>query len=141
MQSSNFACNEVSGTRQVLTAPIYGTMTDNSDGTYSYDFSIPLDGPVTVLVSLMNGGGVYSEWFANSSWSGTPVKKNVTSNIEFQWSSSDDLIPGRDNHVSAKFYAKIKPPFTETYTFNMIHDDGSKLVLGGETKINQQGTS
>ena len=84
-QGSNFACTEVSGARQTLSSPIQGTMTDNGDGTYTFNYSVPLDGAVTVVIQLLTAGAVYGEWFANTNWSGSPGLANYTSDVNFIW--------------------------------------------------------
>jgi cysteine-rich repeat protein len=139
--SGNNACNYDTSVKQPLQDTIYGTMDDLGNGTYNYDFSVQQSGEVTVIVQLLEGNGIYGEWFANRFWSGAPVKTNDSANFDFNWASGEDLISGRDDEVSAKFYTKLKPLISETYTFYMTHDDGSKLTLNGEVKIDQQGVT
>jgi len=137
--TDNFNCYEDTGAKKPLTNTIFGTMTDLGTGTYTFDYSVIQSGEVSVLVMLMNGGGIYGEWFTNANWSGVPAKKNITADLTFNWAGGEDLLPGIDDHVSAKFYTKLKPPTTDTYTFYLTSDDGSKLTLDGNVEINKLG--
>jgi cysteine-rich repeat protein len=136
--ASNFDCIADGSAKQALTSVIYEIMTDLGNGTYTYSYSVLQSGEITVLVQLLSAGGVYSEWFENSNWSGVPSMTSVSSDINYDWGAGD-VIPGIADFVSAKFYAKLKPPTTDTYTFYLIHDDGSKLELNGVAKIDRQG--
>ena len=66
-------------------------MTDNGDGTYTFNYSVPLDGAVTVVVQLLTAGAVYGEWFANTNWSGSPGLTNYTSDVNFIWSPGTNI--------------------------------------------------
>ena len=134
-KNSNFAWTEVAGARQTLTSPIQGSMTDNGDGTYYFDYSVPLDGAVTIVVQLLTAGNVYGEWFANTDCSGSPGLTNYTSNINFYWSSGTNIVLSQSTLVSGKIYAKLKPTVTDTYTFYFIYDDGSTIIINGDTKV------
>ena len=115
-------------------------MTDNGDGTYTFNYSVPLDGAVTVVVQLLTSGGVYGEWFANTNWSGSPGKTNYTSDVNFIWSPGTNIVSSQSTLVTGKIYTKIKPPTTDTYTFYFTHDDGSKITIDGVIRANQLGT-
>ena len=104
-----------------MTSPIQGSMTDNGDGTYYFDYSVPLDGAVTIVVQLLTAGNVYGEWFANTDCSGSPGLTNYTSNINFYWSSGTNIVLSQSTLVSGKIYAKLKPTVTDTYTFYFIN--------------------
>ena len=63
---SNMNWNTDAGARQTLTTPIKGAMTDNGDGTYSFSYSVVLDGAVTVVVKLENKGIINWRWYSNT---------------------------------------------------------------------------
>ena len=52
----------MSGSKQTLSSPISGTFTDNGDGTYTYNYSVSLDGAITIIVKLVTSKGVDWKW-------------------------------------------------------------------------------
>ena len=133
-------CTAVAGSKSTLSAPIKGVMNDNSDGTYSFDYSVSFDGAVTVIVELLTQGGVKAQWFPNLSYTLPTIKSNITSNINFYWTPGDpDFIPGLNYDFTAKFFGKLRPPTTETYSFFFQQDDGAKLSIDDAVIINRIG--
>ena len=113
--NSDLTWTEVPSARQVLSSPIITTMNDNGDGTYYYDYSVQLDGIITVQVVLKNNGA-YSTWYDNNSWSGSPSVYNLSSTIDYNWSSGL-ITPSSGDFVTAIFKLEIKAPTTDSYTF------------------------
>ena len=60
-------------------------MTDNSDGTYRVEYTIPQDGTVTVSIVLAAQGGLYAEYFNNAFLDGAPALTRVDSSMDFSW--------------------------------------------------------
>ena len=128
--TDEFTCTQVAGAKQTIVTPIDQLMTDVGDGTYTQSFSVQINGALTIIIKLIDGNGVYWEWYANTSWSGTPEKKNVTSNLYFNepgvnWVS----LPGGDDHYTALFQSTIRPPTTEVYTFYVKQDNGARTII------------
>ena len=105
----------VAGAKQTLTSTIIDIMVDNGNGSYSYTYSVQLDGAVTVLIQLKTTGNVFAEYYPNSSWSGSVSKANYTSTLDMDWGGGD-IISGFSDNVSAYFVTWLKPQTTETYT-------------------------
>ena len=115
-------------------------MNDNGDGTYSFDYSVSFDGAVTVIVELLIQGGLKVQWFPNLTYTPPAIKSNLTSNINFRWDiGNPDFLPGLNFYFTAKFFAKLKPPTTETYSFYFIQDDGSNLLIDDTAIISRSG--
>ena len=75
--SSTNSWDVVAGATNTVSAKIYEKMTDNGDGTYSYNYSVNNNGAITVIVNLANTQGVDWEWYSNYNWSGTPQLVNT----------------------------------------------------------------
>ena len=138
--ADEFTCTQVAGAKQTIVTPIDQLMIDVGDGTYTQSFSVQINGALTIIIKLIDGNGVYWEWYANTSLSGTPEKKNVTSNLYFyepgvNWVS----LPGGDNYYTAYFQSTIRPPTTEVYTFYVGQDDGAKTIFNGNTMADHFG--
>ena len=67
------------------TLPIIKPMTDNADGTYHVEYSIPQDGTVTVSIVLASQGGLYAEYFNNAFLDGVPALSRIDSSMDFDW--------------------------------------------------------
>lgn len=65
----DLVCTEVIGATQVLASPIVANMTDNSDGTYDYSYSVNLNGKVTVFVYEVTG--VVGYYYGTVDWTGS----------------------------------------------------------------------
>lgn len=122
-------------------ADITGTMADQGDGTYIYYYNIPLDGEITILVSIGGTANVYMEWFPNTSWTAPISSISSYPNLDISWSSGTVLTNGMTTGVTGYIYTQLKAPYTETYSFTLNHDDGSKFLLDGVTKVDRQGIS
>ena len=132
----NGLCNTDAGAKQTMTSPLSAIMTDNGDGTYIYNFSVQLDGAVTIIIRLTNTGIVNWKWYSNSNFSGAPVKTNTTNTINFV--SNDifsNFIPGQNTYFTGIVSGIITPPFTSTYTFYFGNDDGSRMYFNHDLKV------
>ena len=138
--ADEFTCTQVAGAKQTIVTPIDQLMTDVGDGTYTQSFSVQINGALTIIIKLIDGNGVYWEWYANTSWSGTPQKKNVTSNLYYyepgvNWVS----LPNGDNYYTTLFQSTIRPPTTEVYTFYVVQDNGARTLIDGIIKADHYG--
>ena len=109
--------NTVAGAKQTISSAISAPMTDNGDGTYSYSFSLQLDGAVTVITKLLTQGGVNWAWYPNTSLSGTPILYNTTSEIYFYVSEGSFLPGGYRDFISGKLTSKYPTNFVQSYLY------------------------
>ena len=134
---SNLNCNAVAGARQTLSAPIKGRMADNGDGTYSFNYSVVLDGAVTVVVKLDVKGVVNWKWYRDMVFTEPPATVGTISQLYFSsYDGMPPFIPGQTDRISGILTGKIKPPTTETYTINILMDDWSNMSINGYMYVN-----
>lgn len=126
----NFECKPVAGRQTVITPEISAVMTDNSDGTYSYSYTVNRPGKITVSVYMYTQGGVYNEYYPNNNYNVNNGKNNITSTLNFDWGSGN-IYGGVSDDVSAKYFFIIKAPVTGTYTFYARHDDIVTFKIDG----------
>jgi hypothetical protein len=110
-------------------------MTDHGNGTYTYDFTIEQSGEISILIMRMSLNGVNGDYYTNADLASGHVKTNITSNINFNWGA--DGLPGRPDHWVARFNTYLRPIHSGTYTFDVIHDDGSTFILGGVAYVSK----
>ena len=66
-----------SGAKQTIVTPVDQLMTDVGDGTYTYSFSVQINGALTIIIKLIDAGGVYAEWYPNTLYSPPTEKVNI----------------------------------------------------------------
>ena len=118
-KSSNYEWTADAGRQTVLTSDIVAQMTDNHDGTYTYNYSVSRPGKITVSVLHYTNGAVYAEYFPNQSESGINANNSTYPQQINYPSSSNNAYPGRSSDVSANFYFRFKAPTTGTITFSI----------------------
>ena len=125
----NFACVPDTGAYTVLTSSISAQMTDNSDGTYTYNYQVTRPETITVAVLLYTQGRVYNEFFPNVDESGNNEYIGTWSNINLRH-GVQNVYPGRSTQLSANFYFRFKSPTTGTLTFTVTVDDTVFMYIG-----------
>ena len=116
----NFVCVPDTGAYTVLSSSISAKMTDNSNGTYTYNYQVTRPGTITISVLLYTQRGVYNEFFFPDSTneSGNNVYSGTWPTINLQ-NAIQDVYPGRSTQFSANFYFRIKSPVTGTLNFSI----------------------
>jgi hypothetical protein len=105
-------------------------MNDNLDETYYYDFTLLLDGTVTIQVFLYSDGAK-TYFYDNVGWTAPYFYSQITSSqINFDWGSGD-IRPGKSDNVTILYYMLLKPTDSGSYTFTTTSDDDTKLYLDG----------
>lgn len=69
----------------------------------------------------------------------TPVKRDYVAEVNFPSSSGSFATSGMFDNVGAVFHASLRIPETGLYTLSIESDDGSRLLLSGETVIDNDG--
>jgi hypothetical protein len=78
--------------------------------------------------------GLRVEYFSDPNL-GMKLFESVDSIINYGWvhDSPDDRVPNDD--FSVRWTGRIRPRYSERYTFYIVSDDGARLVINGQTLI------
>ena len=107
------------GRQTVLTSDIVAQMTDNHDGTYTYNYSVSRPGQITVSVLHYTNGGVYAEYFSNTAYYGNNAYNSTYPQQINYPQSTNNAYPGTNTYISAYFFFRFKAPITGTITFTI----------------------
>jgi len=122
----------------ILSQAIIRDLIDNNDGTYSYTFTVPQAGYVTVAPSLFRQGGIFTDlYFADCgapslSFQGYYQYATITPTLYWPDAAS---FPGGRNCMFTYMHARLRPPVTADYVFYCTHDDDFHMFINGLTVI------
>jgi pimeloyl-ACP methyl ester carboxylesterase len=113
-------------------------------GTYVFRLTVTDDkgasgsDEVTVVVYPApsgSGNGLTAEYFNGVNLAGIPLVTRIDETVNFDWLSGtpDPLVP--INQFSARWTGKIKPLYSESYTFYTFSDDGIRLYVNNNLVI------
>jgi hypothetical protein len=114
-------------------------MTDLGNGTYTGDFTVEQSGEISILIVLLNENGVHADFFNNNRWENPIAYHEISPNVNYDWGTGK-ITPERIDYVTAYFYTYIKAPTTETYTFDLLFDDGSDFYFDTNLVFQRIGT-
>jgi hypothetical protein len=84
---------------------------------------------------ITGGNGLIGNYYTDTEWTALQGQR-VDSNINFP-STTADPFPGiHYAGFSVKWTGRIKPRYSETYTFTAIHDDAISVTIDGDEIIN-----
>ena len=132
---TNFDWVTVSGASNTVSPSILTTMTDNSDGTYSYSYTPDRKGKLTYYVIAKNQQGILSEWFTNIAWTGTASVTNTTSTFTVVYSPGTAIVGSQSTNVGGVYYTYLKAQITGDIVINMLADDYATLYIDGTLRI------
>jgi len=133
--------------RHSVYADVAGSITDNTDGTYSVTY-LTEDADVyeALSVQLIHSGGLlanYYEDYAFTNLHSTGGENVVDAVISFDWGHGMPLDP-TDGFPSADYFSiqwagYLYPPYSETYTIytSIYGGSGVRLYLDGDLLIDQ----
>ncbi|MDZ4402139.1 PA14 domain-containing protein [Prosthecobacter sp.] len=111
---------------------VHQVMAKATDSTGAVGFSsfnqitVSPDGPL----------GLSAEYWPNLAMSGTPVTRN-DANIQFDWAGGAPMTGIPNDLFSARWRGRIKPQYSEVYTFKTATDDGTRLWINGQLVIDR----
>lgn len=94
----------------------------------------------TTLTDL-DGVGLTAKFFSDTTLT-TEVRRFIQPTIDSQGTGSAPPVYGvSGTSFSARFEGKVKPKYSETYTFRVTHDAGAKLWVNGTLVVNEWGST
>lgn len=104
-------------------------MTDLGNGDYTFDYSVDLDGMITIQIYTYDDGA-RADYYRNNYWGGGILQTSYVSNIEFDWGAGP-VFSTYDDYASIVFTFSLIPPYSETYFLQITSDDNSTMYYGG----------
>lgn len=92
--------------------------------------------PVNVLVVGSNTTGLLAEYFDNQNFTGNKLTR-IDSTVDFDWGGGSPAPEIGPDTFSARWTGRIRPQFSQTYTFWVTADDGVRLYVGGQLIIDR----
>jgi hypothetical protein len=91
-------------------------------------------GRYSLAVRQLLPGGLNVQYFDSQWLQGAPVIERIDPQLNFNWGNGLVTPYGRD-YVSARWWGKIRPYATETFTFFLFADEGARMWLDHELVI------
>jgi glucose/arabinose dehydrogenase len=131
-----------------------GAPTPQSSGATSYEFVSWSDGGAAIHTistpgsnttytatyrtagSGGTGTGLSAIYFNNMDFTGTTVSRTDPT-VDFAWGSGSPAAAIGPDTFSARWTGQVEAPFSGTYTFYTVSDDGVRLSVNGVQVINQ----
>ncbi len=93
-----------------------------------------------------NGTGLTGTYFNSTSskvftydpslFTGTPALTRIDAGLDFNWNSGSPGTGVNATYFTARWQGQVQPQYSETYTFDVLADDGVKLWVNGQLLIN-----
>lgn len=98
------------------------------------DYKLALNAQINTLAAVSRNG-LKGQYFGNTELSGKPMLTRNDNRIDFNW-HGDSPAPGiGKDSFSVRWTGKIKPVYSEKYTFTASSDDGIRVWIGGKLII------
>ena len=131
-QTTGWTWEPVSNQKTVLQTEITAQMYDNLDGTYHYNYSVDLDGNITISVLLFLKDGLRYEFFDSSDWTGAVGASGIHTQVDSYWATGVNITPTRSDYVTGRWQGAIKAPITGTVTLYFEWDDTWTIYINDQ---------
>jgi beta-glucosidase len=95
----------------------------------------PLD-PSVLTPSSGTGHGLFGQFYNGNALGGAVLASRVDPSLSFIWGGASPVSGVPATNWSAKWTGTLTPPTTGTYQFALNSDDGSRLIINGQTVVN-----
>ncbi|WP_410513698.1 glycosyl hydrolase [Paenibacillus sp. BR2-3] len=90
---------------------------------------------IEVNTNVFSRNSLKGEYFNNANLTGKPALSRNDNKIDFNWRGGSPVsVIGKDS-FSVRWKGKIKPQYSEKYTFSASSDDGVRVWVGGKLLI------
>lgn len=93
-----------------------------------------------VVDGTSSGTGLTAKYYDGLNFD-TFIRTRTDSDLNFASNSGEPVIGTGNSQFSVVWEGKIKAQYSETYTFELYHDDGAKLWIDNNLIIDQWGTT
>lgn len=97
------------------------------------EYAVAKSNAINAVANSRNG--LTGEYFNNIDLSGEAVVTRKDSKINFNWQKESPASGISSDNFSVRWQGKIKPIYSEQYTFSISSDDGVRLWIGGKLII------
>ncbi|WP_025715880.1 PA14 domain-containing protein, partial [Paenibacillus sp. 1-18] len=107
--------------------------------------SEPIPAPPVVIVppspappsvpDMVYANGLRGEYFNNMNLEGSAALTRTDSKLDYNWRAVAADVKVNADRFSVRWTGKIKPQYSETYTFTTISDDGIRVWVDGKLII------
>ena len=92
-------------------------------------------------VYLRSSQGWYVEYNNSSTFSGASLGNQIESTFNRSYGDGVVIYSGKASSISARITSAILAPYTGTYTFSIVSDDGSNISVDGNSILSLLGTT
>jgi len=136
------AARDASVSKGTLNVPAYdpGLLLEKTTYWWAVDETIAnvkYPGAVWSFTTEGGGGGIRGDYFLGTTPSGTPAMSRIDPEVNFNWAAEapDATLP--TNGWSARWTADLDIAITDTYTFYVTSEGGTRLRIDGKLMIDQ----
>jgi hypothetical protein len=91
---------------------------------------------IRVYASSAAGTGLLGEYFSDTAWT-DKVGERIDAGVNFPLNQNSPFIGIPSSGFSARWSGRIRPRYSETYTFTARHDDAFRLNINGTDVIDE----
>lgn len=89
---------------------------------------------------IFGGDGVLAEYYANPTFSGTPIIRRAERSCDLDWETAAPGAGVPADAFSGRFSARLMVPNSGVYTFRLAADERASLLMDGQPVIQGSGT-
>ncbi len=101
-----------------------------------FDALATYKGDVWSFTTARGEGGIKGEYFNNENLSGTPALTRIEPEVNFSFGGASPGAPIRDSGWSARWTSDLEILFSDTYTFSVYSQGGTRLWIDDELVLN-----
>lgn len=140
--TNNFSANNARVFADILINELKRPLTRNHWSSW-FNFKQSCDTTIwqrTAANGSVAGIGLTGRYYNGTEFE-TLVVTRTDNEVNFNWGSGSPAVGVNNTNFSARLEGQVKHEFSETYTYELQHDDGARLWVNNQLIIDQWGTS